>query len=91
MIINDEGLPKKIENPKEEYIGACANVTVIYYPDGGDNYFTELSDVDTLADIVTIENGFMTLLAESPLHGAVYRYNNHGGFWEKVGITCGYA
>lgn len=35
--------------------------------------------------------GVIVLIAESPLHGTVYKYGNHGRVWEKVGATIGYA
>lgn len=31
------------------------------------------------------------VIAENALEGAVFRYGNHGFFWEKVGTTRGYA
>ncbi len=31
------------------------------------------------------------VIAENALEGAVFRYGNHGFFWEKVGTTEGYA
>lgn len=48
----------------------------------------------TLEDISSQfpDNGCLTVLAESPLEGDIYRYNNYGGKeWVKVGTTCGYA
>lgn len=35
---------------------------------------------------------FMTVIAESPLSGAIYRYNNHGKKeWQLIGTMYGYA
>lgn len=31
------------------------------------------------------------VITEYGLEGYVYRYGNHGDYWEKVGETCGYA
>lgn len=31
------------------------------------------------------------VIAEAPLSGAIYRYGNHGDYWELVGRMCGYA
>lgn len=36
-------------------------------------------------------DGTITLVAESPLGGKVYRYGNYGDYWVKHGTTCGYA
>lgn len=31
------------------------------------------------------------VIYEQDLHGIVYRYGNHGDFWESIGTTIGYA
>lgn len=33
----------------------------------------------------------ITVITDSPMHGTIYHYGNHGDCWEKVGETCGYA
>lgn len=34
----------------------------------------------------------LTVIAEAPLEGYIYRYNNYGNReWLKIGTTCGYA
>lgn len=33
----------------------------------------------------------ITVIAESGLHGEIYRYGNHGDYWEYIGDTVGYA
>ena len=33
----------------------------------------------------------ITVFAENALKGKIYRYGNHGDFWEYVGDTTGYA
>ena len=35
--------------------------------------------------------GTILVIAENPTDGVVYRYGNHGAYWEKIGTTCGYA
>lgn len=48
----------------------------------------------TLEDIALQfpDNGCLTVLAERPLEGHIYRYNNYGEKeWLEVGTTCGYA
>ena len=90
-MVYDKDFPRTIENPATEYIGACAAVIAIYNPDNGESYLKILYNIDTLDEIETIEHGFIKVLVENPLEGAVYCYGNHGKFWEKTGITCGYA
>lgn len=60
--------------------------------DGEKNY--------TLRDCynIAVENGFdvtthntICVMAEGMLHGDIYRYGNHGDFWERVGETVGLA
>ncbi len=66
------------------------------------NAFVVLSDFGekwiTFGEILDIcqkngyAGGWITVIAENPLSGLVYRYGNHGeGIWEKVGVTMGYA
>jgi len=33
----------------------------------------------------------ITVIAESALQGWVFRFGNHGEFWEQIGNTAGYA
>lgn len=33
----------------------------------------------------------VTVLAEEPLEGTVYRYGGHGDYWEIIGTLSGYA
>ena len=35
--------------------------------------------------------GCITVLVEYPLRGKVYRYGNHGEYWEEVGTLKDYA
>lgn len=50
-------------------------------------------DVITLKEISDEHpKEFMTVIAESPLSGAIYRYNNYGKKeWQLVGTMYGYA
>lgn len=46
----------------------------------------------TLKDIEISDSSMVIIIiSETPLEGKVYRYGNHGPFWEKIGRTCGYA
>lgn len=36
-------------------------------------------------------NDTITVLSESLLSGTVYRYGNHGAYWEQIGKLDGYA
>lgn len=46
----------------------------------------KLSDCEDIS-----ESDRILVIAENALEGAVFRYGNHGFFWEKVGTTGGYA
>lgn len=37
------------------------------------------------------EHRTILVIAESYLHGDIYRYGNYGHFWVKIGSTRGYA
>lgn len=59
-----------------------------------DNPGTQEHETITLEDIALQfpDNGCLTVLAESPLEGHIYRYNNYGNKeWLEIGTTCGYA
>jgi hypothetical protein len=36
-------------------------------------------------------SGTITVSVEYPSEGKIYRYGNHGYFWEEIGTICGYA
>lgn len=59
----------------------------------GDEYSEELT-FDDIKDIA-IEHGYrggtITLIADAPLEGIIYKYGNHGNYWESYGQTRGYA
>lgn len=37
------------------------------------------------------KSGTITVSVEYPSEGKIYRYGNHGYFWEEIGTICGYA
>ena len=37
------------------------------------------------------ENGTVVVISETALSGEVFRYGNHGDYWEAIGTVCGYA
>ena len=45
----------------------------------------------TLDDILKKHPTVDLVISESGLHGEIYRYGNHGSFWEKIGNTDGFA
>lgn len=49
------------------------------------------SEFTTLKDIKDDYPSVEMVVAESALSGKVYRYGNHGDYWEEVGETRGYA
>lgn len=51
----------------------------------------EYDDPITLKSIHEKYGKVHLVISESPLSGKVYRYGNHGEFWEEIGQTEGYA
>lgn len=45
----------------------------------------------TLADILRDYPTVVMVIVDSDLSGKVYRYGNHGPYFEQVGTTIGYA
>ena len=81
--------PKKIEDPRDVML--YDYLTVIR--DYGGKTKTECfigADVP-LSKIKARKGSKITVIAESPLHGEIYRYGNHGDYWEQIGEVCGYA
>lgn len=85
----NEFFPKKIENPRD--VQLYDSITII-------RYFEKNTDVAhfvgldlNLDNIETQGASYITVIAESPLHGEVYRYGNNGDFWEQIGKVSGYA
>ena len=81
--------PKKIENPQE----VCLHdmITVIRYLGEKADASQFIRDDLTLDNIETKGANLITVIAECPLHGAVYKYGNNGEYWEQIGTVCGYA
>ena len=79
-----------IDKPEECWFDALEvkiiRNNILYKPDVEKDFITlkEISDEKP--------EEFMTVIAESPLSGAIYRYNNYGKKeWQLVGIMHGYA
>lgn len=51
----------------------------------------EFDEPITLDDILKKHPTVDLVISESGLHGEIYRYGNHGSFWEKIGNTGGFA
>ena len=84
---------RKIDNPEQVYTHEGLTVisdgrTVRVEPELPESPY----DTPSLAEIRRSVNGRSILvISESGLHGDIYRYGNHGDYWELVGETCGYA
>lgn len=81
--------PKKIENPQE--VCLYDMITVIRYFGEKVDAARFIRDDLTLDNIETKGAIFITVIAECPLHGFVYRYGGNGKYWEQIGTVCGYA
>ena len=71
------------------------DIIYLFNPDTGiskEIMFTPPYDdrIFTLEDLRELY-GAKIVIHETPLHGEVYRYGNHGDFWEQIGTTEGYA
>lgn len=83
------GFPEKIENPCD--VAIYDLITVIRSCGNKISVERFVGDCYSLADIKTHKGESVTVIAESPLDGAVYQYGNHGEYWEQIGEVCGYA
>lgn len=81
--------PKKIENPKE--VCLYDMITVIRYFGVKIDVAGFIRDDLTLDNIETKGANSIIVISENPLGGEVYRYHNHGEYWEQIGTVCGYA
>ena len=73
----------------------------IFWKEDNSNYYERIyvqdEDSLTLKDCynLAVKNGFtkgiITVLAERPLSGDVYRYGNYGDYWTRIGRLAGYA
>lgn len=55
-----------------------------------DSYYS-LNEILKLINLKYPNPAIVTIIYEEPLCGAIYRYGNHGKYWEKTGKTIGYA
>lgn len=54
--------------------------------------FPDLPDAKEITlDDLRKQYGADLVIHEDPLHGEIYKYGNHGDFWEQIGTTEGYA
>lgn len=80
---------EKIEHPEEvELLDVTLIITVRI---SGTIAETWVNVEKSLSDIPTKKHDTVLVITECPLRGEVYRYGNHGQFWERIGKTCGYA
>ena len=86
---------ERIYFPEDERLGT--SVTVLQQGDTDSVSAYRLVQAEgcdvciTLADIEAADTGVTIVISENALEGKVYKYGNHGQFWEKIGKTCGYA
>lgn len=85
----NEFFPKKIDNPSAVQIYDLITIIRCFEKHTDVAHFVKL-DL-TLDNIETKGANYITVIAESPLHGEIYRYHNHGEYWEQIGTVCGYA
>lgn len=84
----NETFPKKIENPRDVILSDYITIVRDY----GGKTKTEIFIGDMpLSKIRAHRGSRIIVIAESPMDGEVYRYGNHGDYWEQIGTTCGYA
>lgn len=83
------GFPERVENPCD--VAIYDFITVIRSQGNKIKAERFVSDWSTLADIKTHKGESIILIAEDPRGGGVYRYGNHGEYWEQIGEVCGYA
>ncbi len=84
-----KNFPVKIENPRN--VTLYDMITIIRCFGNKVDVAHFVRDDITLDNIETSGADCITVIAESPLHGEIYRYHSHGGFWEQIGTVCGYA
>lgn len=79
----------KIENP--EKVEFSEEIVTIIFRGLVEKICLHDSEFITLKDIKDDYPSVEMVIAESDLSGKVYRYGNHGDYWEEVGETRGYA
>ena len=90
----------KIINPNRICEGCNINsggtIVKIIWESGVAELYGDL-DTITLKDCreTAVQRGYkggtITVIAENPLDGNIYRYGNHGDYWECIGEVFGYA
>ena len=50
-----------------------------------------LHDIENIVKKKFNSCSLITVLAEEPLGGVIYKYGNHGDFWEEAGTLAGFA
>lgn len=84
----------KIENPEEVEFSEMILTIIFRAKDFGcfaEKICLTEGEYTTLKEIKDDCPRVEMVIAESALSGKVYRYGNHGEFWEEVGETRGYA
>lgn len=101
---DNEPFCKEIKKPEETFLYDSVKIILqtsfsskkIYHSYVIDQYSTEdePSTLGGLQQMIEKKYGhirYCTVIAESGLCGDIFRYGNHGNFWERTGKTCGYA
>lgn len=58
--------------------------------DAADDLVFKYLTLDEIAEQLG-RNGTIMLIIETPTEGIIYKYGNHGNFWEITGRMCGYS
>lgn len=83
---------ERIYFPEAERLGTLVTVLQQGDTDAVTAYrFNKCDAYMTLKDIEVADIGVTIVISENALEGKVYKYCNHGPFWEKIGKTCGYT
>jgi hypothetical protein len=101
---DNEPFCKEIKKPEETFLYDSVKIILqtsfsskkIYHYYVIDQYSTEdePSTLGGLQQMIEKKYGhirYCTVVSESGLEGNIFRYGNHGNFWERTGKTCGYA
>lgn len=81
VVFGNEDSSEKAQNAKAFMI----------FSDFGEKWMT-FNEILEICKKNGYSGGWITVIAETPLSGLVYRYGNHGETtWEFIGTTMGYA